>query len=83
MKRLLVVTVLAALAGCNALGGVPKEAMENARNAAASCVRVDSLIMGKAVVTTANDTKGAIVNGSITVNPETCAITITNERRTK
>lgn len=69
-----------ALAGCNAMGGVPKEALANAKEAAASCVRVESLTMGKAIVTTANDTKGGLVNGTITVNPETCAITITNNR---
>lgn len=65
------------VASCNALGGVPPEAISNAKNAAASCIRVSGL-WGNGVVTTANTDKGVIVDGSITVNPENCGMTIVN-----
>jgi hypothetical protein len=65
------------LAGCNALGGVPADAIANARSATASCVRVTGL-WGSGVVTTANTDKGVIVDGSVTVNPENCGMVIVN-----
>jgi uncharacterized lipoprotein YajG len=67
MKMLIALLAITLLAGCNALGGVPPDILASTRNAAASCVRVKSLVMGDAVVVTANDTKGALTNGSITV----------------
>lgn len=68
------------VASCNALGGVPDSAIDNAKNAAASCIRVNGL-WGSGVVTTANTDKGVIVDGSITVNPENCGMTIVNRPR--
>ena len=74
---------LVLLGGCNALGGIPPDLLANTKNAAASCVRVKSLVMGDAVFVTANDVKGALQDGSITVNPDTCGMTITNTNAVK
>lgn len=82
MKYLLLIGCLV-LPACNPLSSVPPDAIVAVKNAAASCVRVESLVMGKAVITTANDTKGALVNGNVSINPDTCAITITNDRTVK
>jgi predicted small secreted protein len=67
-----------ALSACNALGGVSPDLVSSVKNAGVSCVRVKSLVMGDAVAVMVNDTKGALVNGTITVDPETCRVTITN-----
>lgn len=79
MKKVLPIVGLL-LAACNPLSSVPVDALTAVKNAAGSCIRVESLVMGKAVITTANDTKGALVNGNVSINPETCAITISNSR---
>jgi len=78
MKRIIVVIAALALSACNALGGISPDLIASTKNAAASCVRIKSLVMGDAVFVTANDVKGALVNGSITVNPDSCAMTINN-----
>ena len=78
MKITIVLLVSLSLAGCNALGGISPDLLANTKNSAASCVRVKSLVMGDATFVSANDVKGALVNGSITVNPDTCGMTITN-----
>lgn len=75
---LIAVCATALLAGCNALGGIQPDLVANVKSAGASCVKVESLIMGKAIITSANDTKGALGNGTVTINPDTCAITISN-----
>lgn len=77
MKLILAVLVIT-LAGCNALGGISPDLIASTKNAAASCVRLKSLLMGDATFVTANDVQGALQNGSITINPETCAMTINN-----
>lgn len=78
MKRIAIILTAFSLAACNALGGISPDLIASTKNAAASCVRVKSLVMGDAVFVTANDVKGALVNGSITVNPDSCAMTINN-----
>lgn len=84
MKILIALLAIATLAGCNALGGIPSDILASTKNAAVSCVRVkSSLVMGDAVFVTANDVKGALQNGSITVNPDSCAMTITNTKDAK
>lgn len=75
---LLVVVVLAVLlasAGCNALGGIPSDTLSKAKDSEAGCVRADSLVMGKGVVTFANS---SLKGSSIKINPETCEISVTN-----
>ena len=71
------------LPACNGLGGIQPDLATSAKNAGVSCIRVKSLVMGDAVSVMVNDTKGAIVDGSITVNPDTCGITITNSPAAK
>lgn len=75
---IIILTIIAAsLQGCNALGGVPSEAIANTKTAAASCIRANGL-WGSGVVTMANADRGSLVDGSITVNPENCGMVIVN-----
>ena len=78
MKHVIVLIAVLALSACNALGGISPDLIASTKNAAASCVRVKSLVMGDATFVTAIVVKGALVNGSITVNPDTCGMTINN-----
>ena len=66
------------LTACSPLGGIQPDLATAAQNAGASCIRVKSLVMGDAVYVSINDTKNAIKNGSVTVNPDTCAMTLNN-----
>jgi len=74
---LAVILLAGCLPGCNALGGIPPEAIANAKNAGASCIRVGGL-WGHGVVTTANADKGVLIDGQVTINPDNCGMTITN-----
>ena len=76
--RYLVLLLVLLLPACNGLGGIQPDLATSAKNAGVSCIRVKSLVMGDAVSVMVNDTKNAIANGSITVNPDSCAITINN-----
>lgn len=77
MKLIITILALPLLAGCNALGGIPKEAITNLANAGGGCIAVESLVMGKAVMTVASSDKGVIRNGGVIVAPN-CGITITD-----
>jgi hypothetical protein len=78
MRLLCLILFLSMLAGCNVMGGVQPDLAAAVQNAGAGCIRIDSLVMGSGRITFANDTLGAIGNGSIAINPDTCGITITN-----
>lgn len=78
MKLAIALIAILALSACNALGGISPDLIASTKNAAASCVRIKSLVMGDATFVTANDVQGALVNGSITINPDSCAMTINN-----
>ena len=80
MKTSIIIAALMPLAGCNALGGIPQTALDSMANAGASCVRASG-VWGNGVITMANTDKGVIRYGGVKVNPETCAIEITNDTR--
>lgn len=75
MKPILAIALVVGLSACNTLGGVPPEALNAMANAGAGCVRVTG-VWGSGTFVTASADKGVIKNGSITVNPDTCALTI-------
>lgn len=78
MKHALIV-VTAALAGCNALSGVPDSTIGTLANAGGGCVKVQGL-WGSGVVIVAGADKGVIRNGSVTVQGDCQGVAITETR---
>lgn len=77
MRTLLLLFFLPAIISCNALGGIQPEAISALRDAGGGCVYVESLVMGKAILTVAHDTKGGIKNGGVSIGAN-CAINLTD-----
>lgn len=81
MKAILMLVTVLAIAGCNALGGIPENAINGIANAGGGCVAVESLIMGKAVMMIASADKGVIRNGEVAISAGCGGITISNTSR--
>lgn len=76
--RLLILPLVAMLAGCNALGGVPPEAVNAIASAGGGCVAVESIVMGKAIMMVGSADKGVIRNGSVVISGACGGISISN-----
>lgn len=77
LQKAILVVAVAVLSGCNGLGGIQPDLIDKSKTSGAYCFRVESLVMGKAVAAFASDPKSG--NNNVSINTETCSITITTE----
>lgn len=73
--RLALAVVALALAGCNALGGIPDATMDAIASAGGGCVKVTG-VWGQGIVIVGNVDKGVIRNGEVTVSGDCAGMTI-------
>lgn len=75
MGNLLLAVIALALAGCNALGGIPSETVGAVANAGGGCVKVSG-VWGQGIIIVGSADKGVIRNGEVQVAGDCGGVTI-------